>query len=207
MDERERISPAQKYEESVRAFEDRQGRYAKETKMTSKSNDALIQKVKDLFKTENHNYIIGRNKLEDKVRWISMQRVYLGAGLVLAIAIGGFVWGISNNEQAEEKLKETKNKIKETKLAVQGNHLTNIPKDYSAWADEEASKHNKNRHLEKVVTALPVENVYEEGEDTEPADEKVLIYDTYAEREHQRVEDLRLKAKESPIAFELKNGN
>lgn len=206
MDGREKRESAERYEQSVREFERIQGSGAKEINMTAKSKNGMFQKLKTKFKKDDNNYIIGRNGLEDRVKWISLQRVYLAAGLVLLIAFTGFGWGISNNRQAEQRLEETNGRIKETKMAVQGNHLINIPKDYSAWAEGQDVNNKKEKILAKVETSV-ADDVNDVETVVVPAGEKTLVYDTYADRAHQRDEELRLKAKESPIAFEIKGEN
>ena len=124
----------------------------------------------------------------------------------MLIAFTGFGWGISNNRQAEQRLEETNGRIKETKMAVQGNHLINIPKDYSAWAEGQDVNNKKEKILAKVETSV-ADDVNDVETVVVPAGEKSLVYDTYADRAHQRDEELRLKAKESPIAFEIKGEN
>lgn len=204
MDDKSNSSPIQQYEKSVSDFEIRQGKDAKEINMTMKSKDGLVDKLKNRFKGRNNNTVAAHSSLENKVRWISTERVCVGVAIVMMIAIGSFGWGISNNEQAEKNLAETKRQISESKSAVHGNHLTNIPKDYSDWAAGESVKKQDEVKKQEIDVLDVSKNTVVETPSVIPNEKTVVVYDTYAVRNHQYEEDLKLKAKESPIAFEIK---
>ena len=204
MDDKSNSSPIQQYEKSVSDFEIRQGKDAKEINMTMKSKDGLVDKLKNRFKERNNNTVAAHSSLENKVRWISTERVCVGVAIVMMIAIGSFGWGISNNEQAEKNLAETKRQISESKSAVHGNHLTNIPKDYSDWGAGESVKKQDEVKKQEIDVLDVSKNTVVETPSVIPNEKTVVVYDTYAERNHQYEEDLKLKAKESPIAFEIK---
>mgnify|MGYP003288575768 CR=1 FL=1 len=204
MYEKSNSSPIQEYEKSVSDFEIRQGKDAKEINMTMKSKNGLVDELKSRFKTPNNKNVIGHSKLENKVRWISTERVCVGVAIVMMIAIGSFSWGISNNEQAEKNLAETNRQMSKSKSAVHGNHLTNIPKDYSDWAAGASVKKQEVVKKQEIDDLELSNNTVVEDVPVIPNEKNVVVYDTYADRNHQYEEDLKLKAKESPIAFDIK---
>lgn len=204
MEDGNNISPIQQYERSVRDFETRQGNDAKEINMTTKSKDGIVDKLRSRFNKINNNNVIGHSKLESKVRWISTERVCIGMAILMLISIGSFSWGISNNDQAEKKLAETNRQISETKSVVHGNHLENIPKNYSDWAAGESIKKKEAAEKDEADVFEKSEETVEGDVPAMPADKSEVVYDTYAERHLQYEEDLKMKAKESPIAFEIK---
>lgn len=204
MYEKSNSSPIQEYEKSVSDFEIRQGKEAKEINMTMKSKNGLVDELKSRFKTPNNKNVIGHSKLENKVRWISTERVCVGVAIVMMIVIGSFSWGISNNEQAEKNLAETNRQMSKSKSAVHGNHLTNIPKDYSDWAAGSSVKKQEVVKKQEIDDLELSNNTVVEDVPVIPNEKNVVVYDTYADRNHQYEEDLKLKAKESPIAFDIK---
>ena len=82
--------------------------------------------------------------------------------------------------------------------------MTNIPKDYSDWAAGESVKKQDEVKKQEIDVLDESKNTVVETPSVIPNEKTVVVYDTYAERNHQYEEDLKLKAKESPIAFEIK---
>ena len=203
-DESKKDSSMEQFNKSIKDFESRQGKASKEINMKSKSTDGFLKSLGEKFRSVEYGNVIGHSLLEKNVIWISSKRVFVGVGLVMMIAIAGFCWGITNNEQAEKNLEATKKNLSESKSAVQGNHLINIPKDYSDLAESKSFK-DKGQTKKDVGESLKDDYyVVAESEKSTSTSNPVIVYDTYADRAHQYEEDLKLKALESPIAFEIK---
>ena len=203
-DESKKDSSMEQFNKSIKDFESRQGKASKEINMKSKSTDGFLKSLGEKFRSVEYGNVIGHSFLEKNVIWISSKRVFVGVGLVMMIAIAGFCWGITNNEQAEKNLEATKKNLSESKSAVHGNHLINIPKDYSDLAESKSFK-DKDQTKKDVSESLK-DDFYSdaESEKSTSTSNQVIVYDTYADRAHQYEEDLKLKALESPIAFEIK---
>lgn len=194
------------YEKSVSDFEAKQFD-AKKTDMKSRNESSLLDKIKSILPSREENGMMACSRLVDKVTSISFKKVCFCMLGVIVIIVGAFFYGIGRDDAVAKKADGTNPAVSISKGAVKGNHLSGLPRDYTEGAGWQTADEKKGSLPVTLEVQEPpeVSELLEEETPAVPVNE-VRINDTYAERYRQYEEDLRLKAKESPIAFELKEG-
>lgn len=210
------------YEKSAKNFEELQGASAKEIDMKDKSKKTFFGSVKNVF--NKHFYKIEKcpEKKEIALKSESSQskkivsldhKTLVVAVLVLVFIMGGsLIWGLSKESSMKASKEETKTSSNLSKDAVTGNHLVNVPRDYTSLAEEESKRKaeadkKRNRdflHPEKTSDVMRAPVKAPEVPSYEPAKTTVpsKIRDRHF-REYENYLELQQKAKESPIRFEL----
>lgn len=206
MEQDKPLTRREAYEKSVRDFEAVQNE-PKKTDMKNKYMPGLLDSARRLFNRQPENGTIAHSVHEEKVVSISFVKVcaFLVVGIIgLLVMINS---GVDDKNEAEKKFKEREASEMSAKGAVKGNHLMGLPRDYAERADWQIVADAKEAVPEKAdTTEEPEEKLELEYKEPDLPVNEVRIHDTYAEREWQYEEELRLKAKESPIGFEIKEG-
>lgn len=91
----------------------------------------------------------GKSPLFKKIVSIDRKVVYICVIFVASIALFAFFWGFANNSGRHASRSE-KAKVEEAERiskshAVSGDHLTNVPKDYTALAEEEKKQRDADK--------------------------------------------------------------
>lgn len=212
----------EEYQKSVSNYNKVHADTASETNMTSKQKKTFIgfatkffKKLKKSSKKENvaeNIQIKSESNLTKGI--ISLdRRVLFIAGVLIAGIFGLATFlGMSSDNTIKSDKDKAKTSSSLTKDAVQGNHLVNVPRDYTSLAEEEAKKKaesdkERNRdflHPEKTSELMRKPVKAPEVPSYEPA--KTTVPDKVRDRhfrEYENYLELQQKAKESPIRFEL----
>lgn len=212
----------EEYQKTASNFNKTHGATANETNMTHKqkktfmgSASKFFKKLRESEKKENKAENIpiqSESSLANKI--ISLDhKVLVISGLIIVGLFGiATFWGLSSDNTIKSDNDKAKTSSKLGKDAVQGNHLVNVPRDYSSLAEEEAKKkaeadkeRNKDFLHPKKTSDIMREPVkapdvpsYEPRSNTVPD----KVRDRHF-REYENYLELQQKAKESPIRFEL----
>lgn len=145
--------------------------------------------------------------------WKGLKRKYIYYVLLLFIitTMYAMLTGLEDDKKAAlEKEQRQANEVRDSK-AVTGDHLLNIPKNYTEQAEIETKKKaeaEKQKNL-KETEKKQSEKKTDKQLPSSPQIPQQPIYNnryepTLAEKERLRKEELRQKAYESPIGFELR---
>lgn len=212
----------EEYQKSASIYNKAHGATANETNMTHKQKKTFIgsatkffKKLKKSSKKENvaeNIQIKSESNLTKGI--ISLdRRVLFIAGVLIAGIFGLATFlGMSSDNTIKSDKDKAKTSSSLTKDAVQGNHLINVPRDYTSLAEEEAKKKSaadKERnsdflHPEKTSELMRKPVKAPEVPSYEPA--RTTVPDKIRDRhfrEYENYLELQQKAKESPIRFEL----
>lgn len=142
--------------------------------------------------------------------WKGLKRKYIFYALIFIAltTLAAVVFGLEEDKQVElDRQAKQQSEIIESK-AVSGDHLMNIPKDYTAQAEEA----RKKEEAEKRKATQAKESNIKSNNSKPPAPAVPKQPDIPARYELSPAEkarliqiELRQKALESPIGFELKN--
>lgn len=146
---------------------------------------------------------------EPLVKGVKKRYVYYVVFALMAAVVFGSVYGLSRDTKTEKKVEKTEIKTNNIE-SVQGNHLLNIPKDYSQQA--EFDRKNKEKSMKEEIKNKDSLNSNAKKSEA-PSAPKVPKQPTYngrrelspEEKAKLMKEELRQKALQSPIGFELRN--
>lgn len=107
-----------------------------------------VEEVKEA-KTDKPIDLKGKSPLLKKIVSIDRKVVYICVIFVASIGLFAFFWGFANtsgthSSRAEKAKVEEAERISKSH-AVSGDHLTNVPKDYTALAEEEKKQKDKEK--------------------------------------------------------------
>lgn len=188
------------------------GKKKKEEKPIEKV-DAQVednQEEVDDFDGDKSNDIKVLRKEEPKWRGLKRKYIYYGLMLVCLTTVFAIMTGLEDDKKRAEQEKARRvTEIKDSK-AVAGEHLLNIPKDYKEHAELEAKKKAELERMKaKMEEDKKPEAKAKEKVDV-PTNPQVPPQPSYrheltpAEKAELMRIEMKKKALESPIGFELK---
>lgn len=163
----------------------------------------------EMINDEEENDIKTLRQDEPFVKGVKKRYVYYVMFVLMAAVVFGSVYGLSRDTKTDKKADKTEIKTSNVE-SVQGEHLLNIPKDYTQQA--EFDRKNKEKRIKEETKSKDAANDKVKKAEV-PSAPKVPKQPTYNGRrelspeEKAKIikEELRQKALQSPIGFELKH--
>ena len=162
-----------------------------------KDSAKVIDMKRSQIKDKGVNIFKAVSSLDINVQQINSRKVI---GCVLCLIIGSVLFGTLYFGSSDTAPKE---KIATTKQAVQGDHLVDFPRDYEKLAEEEAAR---KAELEKEAEKRKFDEMFDTRKkvvDTELVPKKSELVYERERYQHNPEYEMRLKALESPIGFEI----
>lgn len=173
---------------------------------TEESNDK-----KDDFDGDTSNDVKVLRKEEPSWRGLKRKYIYYVVGVVCLITLYAVFSGLEDDKKRAQEAEQRKiTEVRDSK-AVSGDHLLNIPKDYKEQAEREAKK---KRDEERMKAMMETEDRGDKDKEAKAAEAPVAPQVppqpyvrhelTPAEKAELKRLEIKMKALESPIGFELK---
>lgn len=166
-------------------------------KENHKDSAKVIDMKKSTIKNKGKSILKAVTSLDIYVQQINSNKVI---GCAICLIIGAVLFGTLYFGSSDTAPKE---KITTTKQAVQGDHLVDFPRDYEKLAEEEAAR---KAELEKEAEKRKFDEMFDTRKkvvETEPVPEKSQLVYERGRYQHDPEYEMRLKALESPIGFEI----
>lgn len=147
---------------------------------------------------------------KEEPSWKGLKRKYIYYALmgVAIITMFAVITGLEDDKKRAQEAEQRKiTEVRDSK-AISGDHLLNIPKDYKEQAEREAKKKLDEERMKAMMEA--------DGKDKETKPAEAPVAPTVPPQPYQRHEltpaekaelmrlEIKMKALESPIGFELK---
>lgn len=164
---------------------------------------------KDKFDGDTSNDVKVLRKEEPAWKGLKRQYIYYAVGLIVLITMIALVTGLEDDKKRAQEAEQRKiTEIKDSK-AISGDHLLNIPKDYKEHAEREAKKKRDEERLREAMEAdskgKKSKEVIEAPAAPQVPPQPYQRHElTPAEKAELMRIEMKMKALESPIGFELK---
>lgn len=163
---------------------------------------------KDNFDGDTDNDVKVLRKEEPSWKGLKRKYIYYALMGICAITMFAVITGLEDDKKRAQEAEQRKiTEVRDSK-AVSGEHLLNIPKDYKEQAELEAKKKRDEERMKAMMEAdkKPAEKEKVEAPVTpqvppQPYQRHEL---TPAEKAELMRIEMKMKALESPIGFELK---